>query len=134
MRLAHNTVKEFLLSKPIANALPEFHFSMLGADVEIGEVCVAYLCFNDFEMSLTRSSPVPTAPLYVLEAGLWKGLEVLGTTGKLFANLWLPTCHKNLTQSNNTINHGKHLQGLLTDPPSQFYRRNYRLLDYIIEA
>jgi ankyrin repeat protein len=57
VRLAHHTVQQFLLGPPVRDSIPEFHFQVPQADIEAGDVCVAYLSFSDFETQVTISEP-----------------------------------------------------------------------------
>jgi hypothetical protein len=57
VRLAHHTVQQFLLGLPVKDSVPEFHFQLPQADVEAGDVCIAYLSFSDFETQITISEP-----------------------------------------------------------------------------
>ena len=57
VRLAHHSVQKFLLEPPTQESIPEFHFERSRANNEVGELCVAYLSFSDFERQLTTSTP-----------------------------------------------------------------------------
>ena len=57
VRLAHHSVRKFLLEGPTQESIPEFHFKLRRASIEAGELCVAYLSFSDFERQLTTSIP-----------------------------------------------------------------------------
>lgn len=57
VRLAHHSVRKFLLEAPTQDSIPEFHFKLRRASIEAGELCVAYLSFSDFERQLTTSIP-----------------------------------------------------------------------------
>lgn len=56
-RLIRYTVHEFLVSEPKDASLEKFHFSFSDADREVGEICVSYLSFSDFETQIIRQLP-----------------------------------------------------------------------------
>ncbi len=64
VQFAHHTVKEHFLGEPSDQQLIEFHFQLVDANHEVGEICVTYLNFNDFKTQLIRrpkSRPAITA-------------------------------------------------------------------------
>lgn len=68
VRLAHHTVQQFLLDRPkhqSALATP-FHFQPREADLEAGEICVAYLSFSDFERQISTLRPDNAIPIVTL--------------------------------------------------------------------
>lgn len=56
VRLAHHSVRKFLLEPSTQDSIPEFHFELNQASTEAGELCIAYLSFSDFERQLTTST------------------------------------------------------------------------------
>lgn len=56
VRLAHHTVQQFLLESLQPQALEFFQISPARADIELGEICVAYLSFSDFETQIALSN------------------------------------------------------------------------------
>jgi ankyrin repeat protein len=62
VQFAHPTVKEYLLDHNADDtvaapaAVNRFHFRPDDADIVVGEVCVTYLCFSDFERQLVKTS------------------------------------------------------------------------------
>jgi hypothetical protein len=66
VQLAHYTVQQYLLDHPTAKSA-FFHIIRKEADLNIGEVCVAYLSFPDFEAQLTKFSDTVTPGLTALE-------------------------------------------------------------------
>lgn len=63
VRLAHHTVQQFLLQPPTNGSAPGLQFQLEQADVEVGEICVAYLSFSDFERQITISNPENLLPI-----------------------------------------------------------------------
>ena len=55
LSLAHHTVQAFLKSPPKTPALAEFSMQACKADRYLGEMCVTYLGFTDFQRSLTTT-------------------------------------------------------------------------------
>lgn len=53
VQIAHYTVEQYLLSEQGSRA-SMFHFTREEASDEVGEVCLAYLSFSDFEVQLTQ--------------------------------------------------------------------------------
>src|SRR6266536_1465622 len=53
VRLAHYTVQQFLISRSLKPGGDILQFSLNDADRWVGEVCVAYLSFSDFETQLS---------------------------------------------------------------------------------
>ena len=56
LSLAHHTVQAFLKSPPKTPSLAEFSLQAFKADHYLGEMCVTYLGFTDFQNSLTTTS------------------------------------------------------------------------------
>ena len=55
LSLAHHTVQAFLKSPPKTPSLAEFSMQACKADRYLGEMCVTYLGFTDFQRSLTTT-------------------------------------------------------------------------------
>ena len=69
VRFAHHTVQQYLLSAPAVRD----HFLVSPrseAEAFVGQVCVAYLCFSDFETQVALRTPNPRIEsLSVLKSG-----------------------------------------------------------------
>jgi ankyrin repeat protein len=92
VQFAHPSVKQFLRSDDAAAAtradVERFLVRADEADTEVGEVCVTYLCFSDFDQRLVQMSKldlsvdpaalVSTSLAASGSAGVAKGLEKLG--------------------------------------------------------
>ncbi|KAI9789088.1 MAG: hypothetical protein M1816_006338 [Peltula sp. TS41687] len=90
VQFAHHTVKEFLLS----HMLEDFHIELSEADYEVGEVCVTYLNFNDFQTQLIkRPNPgLHIEPNAIAAAALSAGHERTASKGlRLLGRLRKPT-------------------------------------------
>lgn len=62
LQFAHSSIKEFLLGDYRTQANSDFHFVSKTGDHQLGEICVTYLSFSDFQTQLVKS-PKPKAPL-----------------------------------------------------------------------
>ena len=88
VRFAHHTVQQYLLSAPEISTQEGSRFlvpTRSEAEAFVGQVCVTYLCFSDFETQVTLRTPnVHLEPVGVLKAGgpvripavlgIWKSL------------------------------------------------------------
>lgn len=54
VQFTHHSVKQFLLSDRYDTIAKSFHLQLSEADHEVGEICVTYLHFNDFERQVSR--------------------------------------------------------------------------------
>lgn len=87
MEFAHATVKEFLLGKCQNKANSGFHFQAEIVDHELGEICVTYLNFSDFERQLVKRPKPKTSirgdDLFTANANATSGQTgVLGAVSK----------------------------------------------------
>ncbi|KAJ8127847.1 hypothetical protein O1611_g5788 [Lasiodiplodia mahajangana] len=78
VQFAHHTVRQFLLEKPPGS---DFHIALEEVNHEIGEICVTYLNFNDFDTIMTsRHQPLPPfEPMDIALTALSRG----GNTSKI---------------------------------------------------
>ena len=51
--LAHYTVQQYVLGKPY-DLGSSIHFTMEEANIAVAQVCIAYLCFSDFESQVSK--------------------------------------------------------------------------------
>ena len=71
VRLAHYTVQQFLLSPPVDYSLANLHMDLSTATVQLGEACITYLSFSDFETQLTRRrKPLPVGKKSLLNSAI----------------------------------------------------------------
>lgn len=66
VQIAHYTVEQYLLAEKNHNT-SFFHFIKEEANLRVGQVCVAYLSFSDFELQLTRYDDNHTSTFAALE-------------------------------------------------------------------
>ncbi|KAL9062587.1 MAG: hypothetical protein Q9157_008791 [Trypethelium eluteriae] len=133
VRFAHHTIKQFLLVSQQTNYKTRLSrmglpiFDMARIDTEIGEKCVAYLNFSDFDTALVRPSPKLAMPPATFNATIWKNPLQGG-------RLWSIIRHIREQQKEGPL--GKPCQLDLgrfrrSKPPSETLRSKYHLLDYV---
>jgi hypothetical protein len=86
--LVHPTVQQFLWNTPTTSywTYPStFHFDRGKADLEIGEICVAYLSFSDFETQLVKTQEPATMKRRVAERLIWDQVPFGSRIRKLVA-------------------------------------------------
>ncbi|KAH0556172.1 hypothetical protein GP486_005898, partial [Trichoglossum hirsutum] len=132
VQFAHYTVKQFLLAESRSPLLDSFHFQLLHADLEAGEVCVTYLNFNDFKQQLVKVSPTPahlSHPMAILEVSLSTGLNVKRSP-------WLRRAQLRGPRNPEKINIGQQLYsaaGMRDSKPIEKFKAIYALLPYASE-
>ena len=78
VQFTHHTVKIFLLDSFRDQANANFHFEQRETDHHVGEICVTYLNFNDFQRKLIRKGPSLPTPEAILMASLSVGSNSIG--------------------------------------------------------
>lgn len=141
VRLAHHTVQQFLLQLPdhqSAIAIP-FHFRLSEADLEAGEICVAYLSFSDFERQISTLHPDDAMPIITLPrpaAILERTTSQLGFNSGV-SRLFNFACYLRTgqcsqeTEKTTSIDFSKFAK--LKVPPPQKLQEKYLFLNYAIE-
>ena len=136
IRFVHHTVLQFLFSTEEIS--PTFHFSQAQAHCFVGEMCVVYLSFSDFETSLTHRPPERKVQgTAIFQAGAMSTIpNVLGVGRSLFRVAYRLYGGKQAT-TGPTIDHHKLLSTLhkpveAIEPVSSMLARKYRLLDYVV--
>ena len=136
IRFAHHTVLQFLFSAEKTS--PIFHFNEAQAHCFVGEMCVVYLSFSDFETSLTHRPPerkVQDAAIF--QAGAMSTIpNVLGVGRSLFRAAYR-FYGGNKGTTGPTIDHDKlfntrHKSVKPIEPVSSVFAKKYRLLDYVV--
>ena len=136
IRFVHHTVLQFLFT--MEEISPIFHFSQAQAHSFVGEMCVVYLNFSDFETSLAHRPPerkIQDAAIF--QAGAMSTIPyVLGVGRSLFRAAYrFYGGNKGTTRP--TIDHGRlfntrHNPVKPIEPVSSVLARKYRLLDYVV--
>ena len=136
VRLAHHTVQQFLLQPPTNSSAPGFHFQLEQADVEVGEICVAYLSFSDFERQITISNPQNLLPISAMpgpSAILNRATTTLGLRGVTASMFKFGQiiCSGSTRHQLPNFDLGKFAKP--RKPPSPNLHEKYRLLDYAVK-
>ena len=136
IRFVHHTVLQYLFSTE-GRPTP-FHFSQEQAHYIVGEMCVVYQNFSDFETTLAHRPPerkVQDAAIF--QAGAMSTIpDVLGVGRLLFRIVHRFMGGKQAT-TGPTIDHGRLLNTLhkpveSIEPVSSILARKYHLLDYVV--
>lgn len=86
VQLAHYTVQQYLLKQ---EGKGRFHFTIQEANIMVGELCVAYLNFSDFETQVTRYKENKNTDMVVLEKIASRGeLIAPDHPGRSAVRLW----------------------------------------------
>ena len=139
VRFAHHTVQQYLLSGPVIS-IPEgsrFLVSNLSeSKAFVGQVCVTYLSFHDFETQITlRPSEVNSEPLGVLiSGGLFSIPAVLGI-GRALLEIPYRLLRGKATAKTLDIDCGKYLTPTKRNRPQAppNLTEKFRFLEYVVE-
>ena len=136
IRFVHHTVLQFLFSTEEIS--PIFHFSQAQAQCFVGEMCVVYLGFSDFETSITQRPPKrKVQDTAMFQSGAMSTIpNVLGVGRSIFRIAYRLYGGKQAT-TRPTVDHAKLLVSLhkpveSIEPVSSMLAKKYRLLDYVI--
>ncbi|KAL9094230.1 MAG: hypothetical protein Q9165_003370 [Trypethelium subeluteriae] len=133
VRFAHHTIKQFLLVSQQtihANRLSQMDlsdFDMARIDTEIGEKCVSYLNFSDFDTALVQPGPKCPMEPATFDTNIWKSALQVG-------RLWSIISHLREHQKEGPL--GKPCQLDLgrfrgSRSPSVILKSKYQLLEYV---
>jgi ankyrin repeat protein len=134
VRLAHHTVKQFLLSQRTSvPSSPSFLAGVTFQDIEfeIGQLCVTYLCFSDFETQITKREVIAVgAGTDVLQSFVYSQLPASSAFGKLAASVFSPGWTETPIERRPVP---IDLSSYKSDKPmTHALREKYRLLDYVV--
>ena len=139
VRFAHHTVQQYLLSAPDIRTLGGSGFlvsSHSEAEAYVGQICITYLCFSDFETQVALRTPkLQLEPLGVLKVG--GPVRIPTILGMRRSLLEIP--YRFLGGRSNTtpldIDYSKYLTPKTLQKPQapSTLTEKYRLLDYIVE-
>ena len=139
VRFAHHTVQQYLLSAPnirTREVSPLLVSSRSEATAYVGQVCVTYLCFMDFEPQVATRTPNIhlESPGVLKPGGVAKIPTVLGFRESLLGIPYRLLGGKSDTASLD-INYSKYLTTNIQKPPQtpSSFGGKYQLLDYIVE-
>ncbi|MCJ1347158.1 hypothetical protein MMC31_005379 [Peltigera leucophlebia] len=130
VQFTHQTVRMFLLDGFRDQVNANFHFEQRESNHYLGEICVTYLNFNDFQRKLIRRGPPLPTPEAILEASLsadpgksvWKKVAGLRKLHRGYTRN--PTHVVTGTALHNSLGS---LRGLQTEHPFLSYAAKYWL-------
>lgn len=129
VHLAHYTVQQFLLTPtPSADNRFSFRFSREEAEHYLGETCVIYLSFNDFETQIVKYTNKTKAHMAIIEKALLQSDSIAGgglveSTVVAISKLFRPTN----TYKPSNIDYSRHV------PHSKHgLQSKYELLGYVV--
>ena len=134
VRFCHHTVKQFLLDCQVSEFKEKLaqlrfpSFDLAALDVEIGEKCIAYLNFKDFETEIVPTRRIALdMNLSTLEPKSWKTPLEGGRTWDALLSLRSARQARGPTTSYK-VDLGRHRGWIL---PSDALRRKHHLLNYV---
>ena len=139
VRFAHHTIQQYLLSAPVIRTQEGARFPIpLRSEAEafVGQVCVTYLCFSDFESQIARRTPNDhLEDLGVLKAGGPAKIPTVLGIGKSLLQIPYRLLGVSSTTTPLNIDYGKYLKPDTRTRPqvSSDLTEKYRLLGYIVE-
>jgi ankyrin repeat protein len=135
IRLAHNSVQQFLLEPLLHQKLDYFHISPSQVDIELGETCVAYLFFSDFETQIAvpnrrilSISHMPEPKMIMEQATSSSGLSSISSSIFQFQNRLRSSARSSRPMDFDLAKFAK-----LKSSPSRTLHDRYRFLDYAIQ-
>ena len=135
VRFAHYTVQQYLLSAPVVGTC----FQILPrseAEAFIGEVCVTYLSFSDFETQVALRPPNGQLEhLGVLKDGGPVGIPTVFGVGKWLVDIWYRLLGGKPRTALLDIDYSKYLAPNRPKRPQAppNLMEKYRLLEYVVE-
>ena len=143
VRLAHHTVQQFLvetlqpqeLTALQCQVVESFHISIPKADLEIGEICVAYLSFSDFEtqVAVSSQSMLPVSRLPEPMRVLDQATSQPGLSNISSSIFYLRKALRSDTRSSRPADFDVSKFAKLKLQPSRTLQKKYVLLDYTIQ-
>ena len=142
VRFAHHTVQQYLLTAPSMESRQHFHVPPFRvsprseAEAFVGQVCVTYLCFSDFETQIARRIPSGKhEPLNINKIGGPVRIPTALGIGKALTEISYRLFGRKPTKTPLSIDYSTYLTPITrprSQVPSDLLER-YRLLDYIVE-
>lgn len=139
VRFAHHTVQQYVLSAPEISTQEGSRFlvpTRSEAEAFVGQVCVTYLCFSDFETQVTLRTPnVHLEPVGVLEAGGPVRIPTVLGIGKLLLEIPYRLLGGKSNTASLDIDYSRYLTPNTWKRPQAPHTlvEKYRLLEYIVE-
>jgi ankyrin repeat protein len=103
VHFAHASVRHFLLGSPVKRDLGTFHMDLDNANHHLGEICVTYLHFTNFQTALAqrRREMAHFVPKDIAQSALaqeWSS-STTSKLGRLFPDTRLPSASENLDRA-----------------------------------
>lgn len=127
VRLAHHTVKEYLLSLSNDSPLLSFQFNTDRDDLMVGRACLTYLLFSDFERQVVKVQPGPAVEVDKLGATVMQNV-VGGGISRLLVTGWSSLQGMRTSRNRSLFN----FRGYGERRPLALPLK-YRLLSYVVE-
>lgn len=139
VRFAHHTVQQYLLATPMIKSRQQLHglpFRHFEAEAFVGQVCITYLCFSDFETQIARRTPgVQHEHLEISRIGGPVSIPTALGVGKAVTEIPYRFFGGKPSKVPLSIDYSKYLTPITrTRPqvPSDLVEK-YRLLNYVVE-
>ena len=139
VRFAHHTVQQYLLSAPTIGTPGETRFlvsSLPEAEETVGQLCLTYLCFSDFETQIAhRPRDVKFESIGVLKAGGPAKIPTVLGIAKSLLDIPYRLLGGNPSTAPLKIEYSKYLMPNKAAQPqvASALTEKYRLLEYIVE-
>lgn len=127
VRLAHHTVKEYLLSVSDESPLSSFQFNTDRDDLMVGRACLTYLLFSDFERQVVKVQPGPAVEVDKLGATVMQNV-VGGGISRLLVTGWSSLQGMRTSRNRSLFN----FRGYGERRPLALPLK-YRLLSYVVD-
>ncbi|KAA8893899.1 hypothetical protein FN846DRAFT_764978, partial [Sphaerosporella brunnea] len=124
--LAHHSVLQFQQTCASTPSIAQFHFELCDADRQLGEICITYLNFADFEKSLTTTPDSST--LRPLARPLDLGINVVPGLKKFYRPERSSRAQKPL--DNCTFSVEEQLRTIMATSRASRINPHFALLDY----
>ena len=142
VRFAHHTVQQYLLTAPSIKARQHFHVPPFRvspcseAEAFVGQICITYLCFSDFETQIIRRAPtLQHGPLDIDKVGGPVRIPNALGIGKAVTEIPYRFSGGKPTKARLAINYSRHLPRITRPQPQvpSDIMKKYRLLTYVVE-
>lgn len=130
--LAHYTVEQYLLGQDAPEAT-HFHIQLQDARIQVGQFCVTYLSFSDFETQVSQYCPgVETSTFKILETATRTPSLLSPNTPAMYAAKAIRKVRHGQHSSSN-IDFARHLTMRKGGPSSVPLMNKYLFLSYVAE-
>lgn len=127
VRFIHHTAKQYICSPSVAD--PQcICINSVANQADIGEICLAYLSFTDFETQVAKTTDVPYIDTGVAEELAWQNVPLGGAVRNAWS--WI-----NYWRGVPTTDPRRRLRLAMPNAahPSEVLSQRYTLLSYVVE-